>query len=149
MKLTSVLLTITSAAMVATAPTNLPRWEWKAPSIPPPPNEWKVPPPSQWIPKPAAPAAPSAGEATYYTPGRGACGGTNSPTDLIAAVAVGRGKGECGKKVKITRGDKSVEVTIADLCEGCAWGDLDLTIAGFTAIATIAEGRVKVGWNYV
>lgn len=87
--------------------------------------------------------------AIIINPQPGACGGTNSPTDLIAAVAVGRGKGECGKKVKITRGDKSVEVTIADLCEGCAWGDLDLTIAGFTAIATIAEGRVKVGWNYV
>ncbi|KAI5814782.1 expansin family protein [Pyronema omphalodes] len=142
--LTSTLLALT--AITSAVPTNLPRWEWKAPSLPPPPSEWKVPPPSQWLPKPAA---ASTGEATYYTPGLGACGGVNSPTDLIAAVAVGRGKGECGKKVKITRGSKSVEVTIADLCEGCAWGDLDLTIAGFTAIAEVAEGRVKIGWSYV
>jgi hypothetical protein len=61
------------------------------------------------------------GQATYYAPGLGACGITNTAADMIAAVAVGRGKSECGKKVELKRPltGETVSVTITDLCEAC------------------------------
>ena len=44
---------------------------------------------------------------------------TNTPADMIAAVAIGRGKGECGKKVRVSRGRKYVDLVIQDLCGAC------------------------------
>ena len=49
----------------------------------------------------------------------GACGLVHKATDMIAAVAVGRGKSECGKKVRVVKGDKYVDVVIQDLCALC------------------------------
>ncbi|KAF8247767.1 hypothetical protein K440DRAFT_584304 [Wilcoxina mikolae CBS 423.85] len=89
------------------------------------------------------------GEATYYTPGLGACGNVHGPTDLIAAVAISRGKGECGKKIRVTRDGKSVDVVIQDLCQGCKENDIDLTPGAFQQLGTLDEGRVKCTWKYI
>lgn len=59
------------------------------------------------------------GDATFYTPGLGACGEYSKSNDMIAAVAIGRSKKECGRRVRVTRGSMSVDVVIKDLCEGC------------------------------
>jgi len=64
-------------------------------------------------------AGGGAGEATFYEPGLGACGRVNTAADIIAAVAVGRGKGECFKKIRVSCGEKSVDVQIVDLCQSC------------------------------
>lgn len=88
------------------------------------------------------------GQATYYSPGLGACGYYNSPSDLIAAVAVGRGKGECGKQVVVSRGSKSVTVTITDLCQACGPDDIDLTTTAFRKIGSLSEGRINIAWSY-
>lgn len=97
------------------------------------------------------------GQATYYTPGLGACGVTNTASDFIAALNVDQfnsfgsmsnGNPVCGKKATITRNGKSVTVTITDKCPGCKYGDLDLSPAAFDAIASEAEGRVDISWSF-
>ncbi|KAL7270533.1 hypothetical protein RUND412_006749 [Rhizina undulata] len=87
------------------------------------------------------------GDATFYSPGLGACGTTNSATDLIGAVNAAFFK--CGQQIRLIRDSKSVIVTIVDLCPGCAQGDVDLSPAAFSQLATSSEGRVKVTWEYV
>jgi len=89
------------------------------------------------------------GEGTYYQPGLGACGAYNVPTDMIAAVAIGRGKGECGKRVRVRRGKKYVDVVIQDLCGACKPGDIDMTEEAFKKLGTLGEGRVPVKWSYL
>ncbi|KAI5776860.1 RlpA-like double-psi beta-barrel-protein domain-containing protein-containing protein [Geopyxis carbonaria] len=89
------------------------------------------------------------GQATYYTPGLGACGKYHNSGQHVAAVAVGRGKGECGRRVKIQRGGRSCIVTIVDLCQGCAYGDIDLSITAFKKVAKQSEGRVPIKWWYI
>jgi len=88
------------------------------------------------------------GEGTYYEPGLGACGVTNTTADMIAAVAIGRGKGECGKKVRITRGRKFVDLVIQDLCGACKPNDIDMTVEAFKKLGSPDEGRVPIKWTY-
>lgn len=99
------------------------------------------------------------GEATYYTPGLGACGDTSSDSDMIAALnkdqfysggdaGVSNGNSNCGRKAKVTRGDKHVTVTVVDSCPGCKKGDLDLSPAAFKKLASESEGRVDIKWQW-
>lgn len=97
------------------------------------------------------------GDATYYSPGLGACGETNTDSDFIAALNKDQWGNPsnpndspfCGKQVKINRGSKSVTVTITDKCPGCNYGDLDLSPAAFDQIADEAEGRVPITWEFL
>ncbi|KAA8915154.1 hypothetical protein TRICI_002699 [Trichomonascus ciferrii] len=99
------------------------------------------------------------GQATYYTPGLGACGDTSGDDDLIAALnkdqfysggdaGVSNGNSNCGRKAKVTRGSKHVTVTIVDSCPGCKKGDLDLSPAAFKKLASESEGRVEINWQW-
>lgn len=97
------------------------------------------------------------GDATYYTPGLGACGWESSSTDLIAALnadqfhsfgSMSNGNPACGKSATITRNGKTVTVKIVDLCPECAYGSLDLSPSAFDEIADEAEGRVEITWSW-
>lgn len=97
------------------------------------------------------------GQATYYTPGLGACGKTSGDSDKIAALnkdqfydgdSKSNGNGNCGRKAKVTRGGKSVTVTIVDSCPGCKKGDLDLSPSAFKELADESEGRVEINWQW-
>ncbi|KAJ7691302.1 barwin-like endoglucanase, partial [Mycena rosella] len=100
---------------------------------------------------------------TFYEPGLGACGKTNSRYQLI--VAVGHGVFDsypganpsnpnknpiCGKKLKATFGQKSVTVAVEDRCAGCSGAaDLDFTEAGFKQLAALGVGRLQgVKWQW-
>lgn len=48
----------------------------------------------------------------------------------------------------VTHGGKSIQVKIVDRCEGCAEGDIDLTPAGFAALADMGLGRTDVEWFF-
>jgi hypothetical protein len=48
----------------------------------------------------------------------------------------------------VTHGDKSIQVKIVDRCEGCAFGDIDLTPAAFAALADMSLGRTSVSWQF-
>lgn len=97
------------------------------------------------------------GDATYYTPGLGACGWDSSSTDLIAALnadqfhsfgSMSNGNPACGKSATISRNGKTVTVKIVDLCPECAYGSLDLSPSAFDQIADEAEGRVEITWSW-
>lgn len=48
----------------------------------------------------------------------------------------------------VKHGDKQIQVKIVDRCEGCAEGDIDLTPAGFRALADMGLGRTDVEWFF-
>ncbi|KAJ7848858.1 plant expansin [Mycena olivaceomarginata] len=103
------------------------------------------------------------GHGTFFQPGLGACGKTNTANQLIVAVGHGTfdtfpGAGPnpnknpiCGKKIKAISGGRSVTVTVVDRCAGCAGAaDLDFSEAAFAKLAAPAVGRIHgVKWEFV
>ncbi|PRP85318.1 riboflavine-aldehyde-forming enzyme [Planoprotostelium fungivorum] len=91
------------------------------------------------------------GQATYFTPGLGACGHHNTGKDLIAALNAPQwtNGGKCGRRAKVQGPHGTVTVTIVDECPGCKYGDLDLSPTAFSKIAKISDGRVKISWSWV
>ncbi|KAG7091831.1 hypothetical protein E1B28_008235 [Marasmius oreades] len=95
------------------------------------------------------------GDATFYTPGLGACGRNNNANELVAAAAVGvfdnfpghtanpNKNPICGKKAKVSFGGKSVTVTIVDRCPGCGASGIDLSPAAFQKLAPLSKGRLR------
>ena len=54
----------------------------------------------------------------------------------------------CGRKLKVTKGKKSIVVTVVDTCPGCAPGSLDLTPAAFRKLAPLSVGRLHgIKWT--
>lgn len=102
------------------------------------------------------------GEATFYDPDLGACGTSNSGSEMVAAISQSlfdlttpngnpNKNPVCGRKARCSvKGGKEFIVTIVDRCVGCAFGDIDLSPAAFRASgAQESEGRVKVEWSLV
>ncbi|KZW03165.1 hypothetical protein EXIGLDRAFT_725631 [Exidia glandulosa HHB12029] len=100
------------------------------------------------------------GEATFYDPGMGACGVTNSGSDLMAAVSQaffdtfpGAGANPnanplCGKTATVNYNGKTVQVKLLDRCVSCAYVDLDLSPAAFDQLASRDEGRIHgISWQ--
>lgn len=99
------------------------------------------------------------GQGTYYETGLGACGITNSDTDLIAAVSwelfdsypgydgVNPNTNPvCGKQVTASYQGKTTTVTITDRCTGCSLTDLDFSPSAFTDLANESLGRIGITW---
>lgn len=56
----------------------------------------------------------------------------------------------CGKKIRVFRNDKSVDVTIVDRCAGCEEEyAVDLSPVAFNVLAAESEGRVAITWSYL
>ena len=101
------------------------------------------------------------GDGTYYQPGLGSCGKKNSESDMIVAIShsmYDKKKDSnnpntspyCGRKIKASYKDKSVEVTVVDRCTGCQFSDLDFSPAAFKKLASMGEGRLKtVKWSFM
>ena len=54
----------------------------------------------------------------------------------------------CGRKLKVTYQKKSVTVTVADTCPGCAPGSVDLTPTAFQQLAPLEVGRLQgISWT--
>ena len=50
--------------------------------------------------------------------------------------------------MRVTYGKKSVTVTVADTCPGCAVGSVDLTPTAFQKLAPLSVGRLHgVKWT--
>ncbi|KLO11970.1 barwin-like endoglucanase [Schizopora paradoxa] len=102
------------------------------------------------------------GDATFYSPGLGACGITNGPNDFIAAAsyklfdtfpghtANPNNNPICGKSLTAKVNGKSVTVKITDRCAGCqGMGDLDFTPAAFQKLAPLSVGRIhNMKWSF-
>ncbi|KAI0971158.1 RlpA-like double-psi beta-barrel-protein domain-containing protein-containing protein [Xylaria arbuscula] len=100
------------------------------------------------------------GDLTYYAPGLGACGVTNSESDAIVALSqelfdqyTPNGNPNlnslCGRQIQINLGGNSVVVTVEDRCTGCAYNDLDVPIAVFSQLADPNLGRVEMSWSWL
>ncbi|KAI9739524.1 MAG: hypothetical protein M1834_006240 [Cirrosporium novae-zelandiae] len=100
------------------------------------------------------------GDLTYFTPSVGACGYTNTVSDHIVAISislfdsfsVGANPNlnrACGKKIRATRGGKSVDVKVVDRCGACAKWDLDMANSAYDVLADEAAGRVSVSWHWL
>lgn len=100
------------------------------------------------------------GDGTYYAPGMGACGETSSESDYIVAISKDlfdqytpdgnpNHNTLCGKKIQAYYEGKSVDVTVVDRCEGCAYGSLDFSPTAFSQLADESLGRIKITWNWV
>jgi hypothetical protein len=91
------------------------------------------------------------GDITYFNTGLGACGWWNSDSDYIAAVSASLFDSQrpCGRNIRVSYGGRSVTVQVVDRCAGCAWGDVDLTPAAFTAlVGSLDAGRVQGSWDW-
>ncbi|KAI0879500.1 RlpA-like double-psi beta-barrel-protein domain-containing protein-containing protein [Hypoxylon argillaceum] len=100
------------------------------------------------------------GDLTYYTPGLGACGVYSSESDAIAALSwqlfdqyTPNGNPNlntlCGRQIQISLGGRTAVVTVADRCEGCQYGDLDVPVAVFGELADPAVGRTQMTWTWL
>ncbi|CAE6432980.1 unnamed protein product [Rhizoctonia solani] len=93
------------------------------------------------------------GSATYFYPGLGACGGTNTAAEHIVALNVGQwdGGAHCWHHVVIQAYGKQVEAAIVDQasCPGCSWGDLDMAPGLFTEFTSLDVGRFGITWWYI
>jgi len=107
------------------------------------------------------------GKMTYYTPGLGACGITNSEDDMIVAIsqvtfdlaqAFAEGGSSdpnknplCNQKISLQGKDGTMHtVTITDRCVACTDKDLDTTPGLYATLGgTIAEGHFNTNWAMV
>ncbi|KAI1787092.1 barwin-like endoglucanase [Ganoderma leucocontextum] len=103
----------------------------------------------------------SGGDATFYAPGLGSCGQFNTEADFIVAVDIAtiqsfpgatanpNANPMCGRQLLVTGPDgKTVTVTVADTCPGCAPGSLDLTPTAFQQLASLDVGRLHgISWT--
>ncbi|KAL2865729.1 RlpA-like double-psi beta-barrel domain-containing protein [Aspergillus lucknowensis] len=112
------------------------------------------------LPLPTSNGGPYTGDLTYYDPGLGSCGITSTASEKICAVshavfdaALTSGNPNenplCGLKLRIRRGEKSVDVTVVDRCPGCNVNDLDVSSTVFEELGDLAEGRVLVDWAWL
>lgn len=117
--------------------------------------------PSQWN-KTHSPGAEHAlgGDLTWYETGVGACGWWNNPWDHVCAVShivYDRANVDgnpnhnplCGRLIHIQRGDRGVDVTLVDRCEGCGEFDIDVSRGAFEVLGNLNEGRVHTEWWWI
>jgi expansin (peptidoglycan-binding protein) len=88
------------------------------------------------------------GDITYYQPGLGACGETNSDSEAVAAMSPSEYNGNCGKFITITTGGKKVRAKVVDKCPSCASGAIDVSSSVFTSLADLSVGRTTVSWSF-
>ncbi|KAJ5266403.1 hypothetical protein N7497_009561 [Penicillium chrysogenum] len=100
------------------------------------------------------------GDLTWYETGLGACGWFNRGGDHVCAVShivYDRANVDgnpnhnplCGRPIHIQRGDRGIDVTLVDRCEGCGEFDIDVTRGVFEALGNLDEGRVHTDWWWI
>ncbi|KAI1338887.1 RlpA-like double-psi beta-barrel-protein domain-containing protein-containing protein [Xylariaceae sp. FL0016] len=88
------------------------------------------------------------GDMTFYTPGLGSCGVTNSASDHVVALSTSQISGNCGKSINIHYNGKTASAKVEDTCAGCKSGDVDVSPAVFDSLADPDQGRVQVTWEF-
>ncbi|KAK0651110.1 RlpA-like double-psi beta-barrel-protein domain-containing protein-containing protein [Cercophora newfieldiana] len=116
----------------------------------------------------AAPTTPQdasvSAEIRFYDPsvGPGACGQTHQASEHIVALgyelfdaqAPGGNPNNnplCGKKIRVSYGSKSVDVTITDRCPdaNCKGNNLDLSQGAFEVLSPTTPGVISGTWEYI
>ncbi|CDM28983.1 Barwin-like endoglucanase [Penicillium roqueforti FM164] len=55
----------------------------------------------------------------------------------------------CGRLIHIQRGDRGIDVTLVDRCEGCDEFDIDVSRGVFQTLGNLDEGRVRTDWWWI
>ncbi|KAF7343540.1 hypothetical protein MSAN_01974500 [Mycena sanguinolenta] len=106
---------------------------------------------------PALQARQGSGLASYYFPdgGIGACGNALQNSDFIVALGTDTwdGGAHCGQTVDVQYQGTSIQVTVQDLCEGCASrgaNGLDLSQGAMAALDPnyVNDGVISVVWSF-
>jgi len=92
------------------------------------------------------------GRGTWYEPGLGACGFTDSASDPVLAIGQGRygDGGNCNQWVAITNtanGATAFGLT-RDECESCSTEDLDMSPSLFQQLGNLDQGVITVSWHF-
>ncbi|KAF7340510.1 Riboflavin-aldehyde forming enzyme [Mycena sanguinolenta] len=92
------------------------------------------------------------GDATWYTPDGnvGACGAPMQNSDFIVALSSAHyhDGAHCWQHLNVEYNGKNIDVTIGDLCPGCATEGIDLSEGAFAALADLSVGVIPVQWNF-
>ncbi|KAJ8132701.1 hypothetical protein O1611_g920 [Lasiodiplodia mahajangana] len=88
------------------------------------------------------------GDITYYQPGLGACGETNSDSEAVVALSPSQYNGNCGKSITITKDGKTAKAKVVDKCPSCASGAIDVSSTVFQSLADLSVGRTTVSWSF-
>ncbi|KAJ5325690.1 hypothetical protein MYU51_000561 [Penicillium brevicompactum] len=100
------------------------------------------------------------GDMTWYDTGLGSCGWWNNANDHICAISQvlynrtnvdgnANHNPVCGKRIHLQRGDRGIDVAVADNCPGCSEFSIDVTTSVFQALGNLDEGRVRIEWHWI
>ncbi|KAJ1028156.1 hypothetical protein NDA13_003602 [Ustilago tritici] len=94
-------------------------------------------------------AAAATGSKDQATNGNGNNNNNNNNSDSSSSGNPNKNPA-CGHKIADTYGGKTITVSVADRCVGCAWGDLDFTSTGFSQLADMSQGRLDgLSWSWI
>ncbi|KAF9481402.1 hypothetical protein BDN70DRAFT_876369 [Pholiota conissans] len=87
---------------------------------------------------------------THFKTGLGACGGFNQPSDFIVAMDKEQfdAADHCGQAITIKANGKVAHATIVDRCEGCGYGNLDLTDGLYAFFDPSMFGTFSGEWEF-
>ncbi|KAI3400846.1 hypothetical protein diail_1535 [Diaporthe ilicicola] len=97
------------------------------------------------------------GKMTYYTPGSGSCGATNTESDMVVAISTTmygtyanpNSSPMCSKSASINCNGKTIKAAIKDKCMSCGEGDIDVSPAVFKTCGPLSQGVITVTWDVV
>ncbi|KAI8149452.1 hypothetical protein BJV82DRAFT_505173 [Fennellomyces sp. T-0311] len=98
------------------------------------------------------------GIGTYYNPGPGSCGQTDTDDELVVAInrpQMHNGPNpnvnpHCNKYVYIKGSDGETKARIEDTCPTCPQGCLDLSPAVFKAVCgDLKKGKCSISWKFM
>ncbi|CAG8556234.1 3652_t:CDS:1 [Paraglomus occultum] len=98
------------------------------------------------------------GKATWFYPGVGACGVSNTSNDLVVSIPAKifdkftphKNPNEntlCGKQVSIEHEGIVIYAVIADRCSGCSKNNIDLSLSAFALLDDPNKGVISVTWK--
>ncbi|RDA88473.1 hypothetical protein CP532_6610 [Ophiocordyceps camponoti-leonardi (nom. inval.)] len=103
-------------------------------------------------PPPSLAAQSATGQVTWYEPGLGACGETNTKQDQVVAVSSAHFDGlkPCNRKIRVSHKGHALDVRVVDRCPGCGDDDLDLSPSAFEqVIGQLNVGRATASWEWI
>ncbi|KAI1779068.1 RlpA-like double-psi beta-barrel-protein domain-containing protein-containing protein [Hypoxylon cercidicola] len=92
------------------------------------------------------------GEITYYTPGLGSCGETDTEADKVVAMSPAQFSTVpdlCGKTITIEMDGKNTTAKVVDKCPSCDANSIDVSPSVFQDLASLDIGRAKINWSLV
>ncbi|THH08447.1 hypothetical protein EW145_g2695 [Phellinidium pouzarii] len=93
------------------------------------------------------------GRGTWFYPGLGNCGYTDSSSYPVVAIGIGRygDGGNCNQWVQIqnTANGNMVYGQTRDSCQSCSDSDLDMSPTLFEGLASLDTGEITISWHFM